>query len=422
MKLIHHLILFFVLGINVIALVAQASKTEDLLIPIKRSSVLPFKTQSQIHITESGIIKIREFNGSILATGVKEGFTHLRHKDKTYDVYVLDSQKIRTFEYFANSLKQMLGLKLEICDLKICVAGELLTFQDYKTLVTVALQNDLSWIMNARVSKKIQSQIQEQIASALKSQNLPVYPLFFNTRAMIHASQTDIESQNLLKTLSSYGVDLKKDSKAFESLPMVDLKVEIVEFKKTSFSKIGIDWPGSYKASILQNSKPELPPFDLTLHNLEQKGDAHVLASPRLSCRSGSEAHFLAGGEFPIRIMNYKTNDIQWKKHGILLKFHPLAHTSGLIRLSITAEVSLLDTSQTVDGVPGLLVNRVESHIDLKSRETLALSGLIKKIQGSSTQGLIALSQIPIIGLLFGSQDYRNDQSDLVIFVTPTLL
>lgn len=422
MKLVCCLILLFVLGMDVFAFATQASKAEDLLIPLKKSSALPFTASNQIHLTETGIIKLREYNGSILATGVKEGHTLLRNKNKIYNVYVLDPVKIQAFEHLSQEIKAMMGLALEVCNLKICITGELLTHQDYQSLVSLAQQNSFSWILKAIISPKVQKSIQEDISALLKQEALPLSSITFLPHAELRISKMDSEGLKIKNILGAYGVETVLDAKAFDALPMVDLKVEIVEFKKTSFSKIGIDWPGSYKASILQNSQTQLPPFELTLHSLEQKGEAQVLASPRLSCRSGAEAQFLAGGEFPIRIMNYKTNDIQWKKHGILLKFQPQAYVTGQIRLSLTAEVSLLDSSQTVDGVPGLLVNRVESHVDMKSKQTLALSGLIKKIQGDSTQGLSILSQIPIIGLLFGSKDYRNDQSDLVIFVTPTLL
>src|SRR5690606_22390992 len=134
------------------------------------------------------------------------------------------------------------------------------------------------------------------------------------------------------------------------------------------------------------------------------------------------EAKFLAGGEFPIKIINFQTNDIQWKKHGILLSFKPLADRSGKLSLSLSVEISLIDQAQAIDGIPGLLVNRVESHLDLKESQTIALSGLIKEQSGKSNQGIAALKNIPIIGRLFSSEDFRNNRTDLVVFVTPRVV
>src|SRR5690606_20444887 len=108
--------------------------------------------------------------------------------------------------------------------------------------------------------------------------------------------------------------------------------------------------------------------------------------------------------------------------HGIMLSFKPLADRSGKLSLSLSVEISLIDQAQSIDGIPGLLVNRVESHLNLVESQTIVLSGLIKEQTGKSTQGIAALKNIPVIGLLFSSEDFRNDRTELVVFVTPKVL
>jgi pilus assembly protein CpaC len=106
----------------------------------------------------------------------------------------------------------------------------------------------------------------------------------------------------------------------------------------------------------------------------------------------------------------------------VLLKIKPLVDGDGRMSIALETEVSMIDQSQVVDGIPGLLTNRIQSHFDLERSETIALSGLIKKEWGKSRSGLPALSNIPILGLLFSSEDYRENRTELVVFVTPKVV
>lgn len=82
----------------------------------------------------------------------------------------------------------------------------------------------------------------------------------------------------------------------------------------------------------------------------------------------------------------------------------------------------MLDPSHSIDGIPGLLSNRIESHFDLKKSRTIALSGLLKNEWFHNSAGLPWLSQIPILGYLFSSKEYKNNETELVIFVTPEVI
>lgn len=160
----------------------------------------------------------------------------------------------------------------------------------------------------------------------------------------------------------------------------------------------------------------------VALKALESKGLGKVLASPTLNCRSGAEAEFHAGGEFPIRLTGFRRQAVEWKKHGVVLKVKPEADSLGAIKLSIDSEISLIDNSQLVDGLPALKINRVSSHFDLKESNTIALSGLIQESWSRGQSGLFGLSQIPVLGALFRSHDFLNYKSELIIFVTPEVV
>ena len=104
------------------------------------------------------------------------------------------------------------------------------------------------------------------------------------------------------------------------------------------------------------------------------------------------------------------------------MKVKPIADESGRMSISLETEVSSIDDSRMVDGIPGLYTNRVQSYFDLNESKTIALSGLIKSEEGKASEGIPGISRIPILGALFASQDFREHRTELVIFVKPEIV
>ena len=148
-------------------------------------------------------------------------------------------------------------------------------------------------------------------------------------------------------------------------------------------------------------------------------GNALILAEPRLAARSGGEATFLAGGEFPIQISNINGTTIEFKQFGIQLEVTPTVDTNNNVRANVSTELSAIDNSVAVDGVPGLISRRTTADVILGSGETLVMSGLLNQQASRDEQGVAFLKDIPILGALFRSETFRDNRSELVIFVTP---
>ena len=218
-----------------------------------------------------------------------------------------------------------------------------------------------------------------------------------------------------------YGLSLyfSKD-KVFLS-PMVRVQIYITEVSKSWQRQSGIKWPESLKAHIFPLSFSREDLF-VQLQALENRGEGQILASPNLICRSGSEARFLSGGEFPIKTSGYENGRVVWKPHGVMLNIKPLAERSGNMRIELSAEVSLIDNAHSIEGIPALKTNRIFSHFNLKQKTTLALSGLILQDSGHSSDQTPGLSQIPLLGRLFQSKNFKEQKSELIIFVTPEVL
>jgi len=156
-----------------------------------------------------------------------------------------------------------------------------------------------------------------------------------------------------------------------------------------------------------------------------QNGDAYEIANPKLSAKSGSKepAEFLAGGQIPIPLaIGFGQTSVIFKDFGIRLKFSPVADDRHNVGLKIFTEVSNIDPSLTVGGVPGFFTSRTKAEINLKDGETLVMSGLIDHSLAKNSNKIPGLGNIPILGYLFKSDDFRDNESDLVFLVTPSVI
>ncbi len=167
---------------------------------------------------------------------------------------------------------------------------------------------------------------------------------------------------------------------------------------------------------------------DIAITALEEKGLARSLAEPNLVALSGDTASFLAGGEFPIPIaQDSDTISVEFKPFGVGLKFTPTVLDNGLINLKLAPEVSEIDTTNSVAvgggiSVPGLVVRRAETTLELRDGQTFVLGGLLQKSSSYNKRQLPWIGDVPILGALFRSSDFQKQETDLVIVVTPRLV
>ncbi len=157
---------------------------------------------------------------------------------------------------------------------------------------------------------------------------------------------------------------------------------------------------------------------------LERDGLIKTLAEPNLTAISGETAKFLAGGEFPVPVSNNNGQiGITFKEFGIGLAFTPLVMSEGRINLKIETEVSELSDAGALQiggiSIPALKKRQAKSTVELPSGGTLAMAGLLSDDTRKNIDGLPGLKQVPILGVLFRSQDYIKRETELVVLVTP---
>jgi len=163
------------------------------------------------------------------------------------------------------------------------------------------------------------------------------------------------------------------------------------------------------------------------LKALQQAGGFQSLAEPNLIAYNGQEASFLAGGEFPVPVVqgNTGTVTIQFKEFGVRLTFTP--HIAGdVIRLKVAPEVSTLDFANgiTLSGfrVPALTTRRAETDVELRDGQSFAIAGLLNNLSQDDGAAIPVLSKIPILGNLFKSKASRAERTELMVLITPRLV
>ncbi len=160
---------------------------------------------------------------------------------------------------------------------------------------------------------------------------------------------------------------------------------------------------------------------------LEREGLVRTLAEPNLTAVSGEPANFLAGGEYPIPVVDTNGGlSVTFKKFGVALAFTPIVLSEGRISLKIETEVSELSNQGAVSlsgfSIPAIRKREAKSTVELPSGGTIALAGLISEDTRQNIDGLPGIKDIPILGTLFRSRDYIKNESELVVIVTPYLV
>jgi len=167
--------------------------------------------------------------------------------------------------------------------------------------------------------------------------------------------------------------------------------------------------------------------FAVLLEALESKGVVRTLAEPNLTALSGQQASFLAGGEYPIPVVDSDGGvAIEYKPFGVELTFTPRVVDKDVINLQLSAAVSGLDSSVTFQQ-SGFSVNafrrrETSTVVEMRDGESFAIAGLLEDDFQDLSGQVPWLGDIPILGTLFRSASYERQQSELVIIITPHLV
>jgi len=189
---------------------------------------------------------------------------------------------------------------------------------------------------------------------------------------------------------------------------------------------------GSLNLTDMLNIFAMRPDLNLaaTIRDLEGKSVLQILAEPNLLALNGQKASFLAGGEFPVPVVQGGQSvgvvTIQFRPFGVRLEFTAFVGKDKVIRLHVSPEVSTLDFSNAaiISGftVPALSTRRAETEIELKDGQSFGIAGLLDNRAQAQMSKIPGISDIPILGMLFRSHTISRSNSELVVLVTPRVV
>lgn len=257
--------------------------------------------------------------------------------------------------------------------------------------------------------------------------------------------------------LTSYYLPLTTFLYAKETL--IEVSVEVAEINNRVARELGIKWvdtirfgeilskqsltgvnPSDRTPQDLPSSQPTKVPWDFPslirsgetarfdpfigeLKALAERGAIKITSKPRILTKSGKKATFLSGGEFPVVTETATRINVAYKDFGIKLEIIPVELPDNFVDVQVEAEVSRLDFTQLVAGrYPILNTRRAKTQVVLKSEDTMALGGMVETKKSQGRIGIPFLKDIPVLGYLFGVRRNIDEESTVVIFVTPKIV
>jgi pilus assembly protein CpaC len=321
------------------------------------------------------------------------------------------------------------------------------------------------WLKNGRqiaFNLHVQAQRPDRLVTDLRDyiEDIPTLSLrTVGDRVVLEGQYPDAATKTRIKALTDSFPQVLNlaNEKALDVDPlllerMVQLDLRVIEVKKSALHRLGIKWNETssgptFATNILGYAntpwRPDttggFPPVNTAnpaatylglatritsaLNFLEEKGDAWTLAEPRLSCKSGGESKFIAGGEVPIPVaQGFGNVSVEYKKYGVLIEFKPQADRNGNIASSILVEVSEPDTRNASKGFLAFTTNRAETEVSVKEGEPFVIAGLLRQRAEKSSDAVPGLGKIPLLSYLFGVREVRSEQTELLLVVLPKIV
>ena len=331
------------------------------------------------------------------------------------------------------------------------------------TVYATAKNGRVVYAANVRVGNNISS-VGEMLHLAMPEASVQATPM--NNLVLLTgtvANPEDVaEAQRLVQAY--VGADTQVVSRLRSATPLqVMLKVRIAEINRSMLKKWGInllsqDATGGFNFGIAQGQGINLPDASCvkdcplpkvirstigstlsastkflgmnllaSLDIAAQDGLVSILAEPNLTALSGETASFLAGGEFPVPVSQALGSvTIEYKQYGVGLAFTPIVLGDGRISMRVRPEVSELsnENAVTLNGftVPALTTRRAETTVELGSGQSMMIGGLLRNTATNNVDKAPFLGDLPILGSLFRSTQFRRNETELVVIVTPYLV
>jgi Flp pilus assembly secretin CpaC len=286
------------------------------------------------------------------------------------------------------------------------------------------------------------SALEEQVRAALKDYPVVVTASGPDTVRIEGVVPTQYDLQKIDMVAKTYAKNVSLLVRVRAPV-QVQITTIVAEINRTAMNNLGVEWggndpgnpnmlpllatPGEFNFGYLPGANIALQFLVARLHLLETRNAARTLANPRLVVLEGQTSRLLVGGQVPIpEVGAFGQTTVTFKEFGVRLEFKPVVRPDEPITLDLLTEVSELDFSQAImtNGftIPTIRTRRVQTVVSMRPGEYLAIGGLIQRIDSKVISKVPVLGDIPILGALFRSTNFQRGETEMVVFVSPSIV
>jgi type IV pilus assembly protein PilQ len=238
--------------------------------------------------------------------------------------------------------------------------------------------------------------------------------------------------------------------------PQVLIEAKIVEISKSFSQELGISWglvnpdPGfptvtgnsTFDTQFLVDLRPtvdiaagNVAGFDsliqgflpgvalnVKLEALEESGKGRVISSPRVTTADNKEARILSGRQIPYQVNSVEGNSIQFVDAELSLTVIPHVTADNSIYMIIDATKNAADFTEKIDNVPTITTKEMHTEVLVGNGDTTVLAGIYESISTENKKAVPWFSKLPLVGFLFRAFDDKDSISELLVFITPTIV
>ncbi|MFH1771289.1 MAG: TonB family protein [Candidatus Omnitrophota bacterium] len=304
-----------------------------------------------------------------------------------------------------------------------------------------------------RVSEKLKNLINKN----LEIENVSFKNNEVTGKIMVMGEVTPVEKANIESVLEPFAASVNNLLSLKEESKMVEIECQVLELNKSKIDQLGVNWqdylqfreepysaPGTTSTGGVSTTLNKIKPWSaiwpvhlwsrdaLTarINMIIEDDKGRILSRPQLMCLSGKEAKLTVGGEVPY-VSSSTTNetgtgvDVEYREYGVILTLQPNVISGNRVLLNVSTEVSELDWTNAITvssiSIPAFTTREAETVLNVDSGDTIFIGGLIKNEESKNIDKVPGLANIPILGALFRSKDFQNDETELVITLTPII-
>ncbi len=433
-------ILAVALAFAVLTAGASAHAQETVQISVGQQKSIKVAGLQRVAIADPKVAEVSVLGkgDQVLIVGKSVGSTDLTLWTKAGEVHYTVDVAAKDPKQLLSELKQLLagieGITFRTVGAKVVIDGRILTLEDQERITKVVSLYGDQVVTFAKADKEMRNVVADQINKSLEASGIAGIKARSVGKSLLleGAAPTPEAAKRAHQVALSIAPDVQNLVKIGAGKDMIVMDVNFVEIRSSDIKNFGIKWQDALSAAGTVTLKKDISGggwvgnigivsgLANAIKIQQSKGTARILSNPKLVAQSGASAEFLAGGEIPIPLITAQSSTVQYKKYGIILNIKPILE-DGNVASEITVEVSTLDPSVSVGGVPGFLSRRISTSISVRPGESVVLGGLIDQASSKDVDKVPGIGSIPIIGELFKSRGFQARESELLVFATPTL-